>query len=351
MIECQGFTGDFIGELNLWAKANNVPLNVTFELTPFCNFSCVMCYIRLNKEQAEMQGKILSADEWLKIARQAKEMGTLSVSLTGGEPFLHPEFWQIYSELNKMGFLVSILSNGSSIDERAMENFKLYGTPYSVKLTAYGASDETYKKVCNSDDGFTRLSKAVDLLKSADVPLKMTSTIVRENACDLQEIYAFARSKGVPMQHTLSVLKSSRGAVNTAASSRFEFADFPEEMSIEMLEKSMFPPLKSPFAWCASYKKSLWVTWNGRLQLCSFLSEPSVKYNGNLSASHKELYSLLGAVKSPSECGDCEWKAFCQRCPGMLCAESGHPEKIDSGFCLMAENLQKVYLRKKGELI
>ncbi len=351
MIECVNLSDAYNEELNVWAKKNNVPLHLTLELTPFCNFKCVMCYIRLDKEQAQMQGKILSADEWLGIARQAKEMGTLSVSLTGGEPLLHPEFWRIYSELNKMGFLVSLLSNGSLIDEAAIEKFKLYGMPYTVKLTAYGASDETYKKTCGCSDGFTRLSKAVDLLKAAGAPLIMTSTIVRENACDLKEIYAFARKKKVPMQHTLSVLKSPRGAVNTAASSRFEFADFPEEMSVEMLEKSMFPPLKSPFAWCASYKKSLWVAWNGKLQLCSFLSEPNVDYNGDLKSSYEKLSARLEALKSPDECADCEWKAFCQRCPGVLCAESGHPEKIDSGFCLMAENLQKVYLRKKGELI
>ncbi len=347
MIECQDFNGDFVGELNLWAKLNNVPLSLTLEITPFCNFSCVMCYIRLNKDEAKKQGRMLSADEWIKIAEQAREAGSLYVSLTGGEPFSHPDFWKIYSEINKMGFLVSILSNGSMIDEAAIENFRRYGMPYCVKLTVYGASDETYKKVCNSPDGFSKVSKAIDLLKEAGVPVKTTSTIVRENADDLKAIYAFARSKQVPMKHTVSVLKSSRGAVNTVETSRFQLADFSDGFTLEALEKSKFPPLKSPFAWCASYKNSLWVTWCGDFQLCSFLNEPRVKYNGDFSASHKALYSKLDAVKSPSECEKCEWQVFCQRCPGALCAESGHPEKTDSGFCLMAKRLQDLYNKKK----
>lgn len=350
MIACERFGDDFLNNLSVWAKENRLPLYTTFELTPFCNFNCVMCYIRLNKEQAKEQGEMLTAEQWLDIAKQAKEMGTLTLTLTGGEPLTHPDFWEIYSELNKMGFLVNLLSNGSLIDEEAMERFRLYGMPHMVKLTAYGASDDTYKKVCNSADGFTKLSKAVDLLKKAEVPLKMTSTIVRENASDLQGIYRFAFEKNVPMQHTISVLKSSRGALNSAETSRFEFADFPNELSLEDLERNKFPPLESPFAWCASYGNSLWVTWHGHLQLCSSLSYPYIQYTGSLSSGFNNLCEQLQNIKSPAECGECEWKGFCQRCPGILCAESGHPEKIDRNFCNMAKRLQDLYNLKKEDI-
>lgn len=350
MIDCEK-PGGYIGQLKAWARANSVPLNATFELTPFCNFSCVMCYVHLTKDEARKQGKILSADEWIKIANQAKEMGTLYLTLTGGEPFLHPEFWKIYSELNKMGFLISVLSNGSMIDESVMEKFRIYGMPYSMKLTLYGASNETYLRTCNSPDGFSRISKAVDLLKEAGVPLKMTATIVRENASDLQEIYAFAKAKNVPMQHTISVVKSSRGSVNSTETSRFALDDFSDELTLEELEKSKFPPLESPFAWCASYGASVWVTWHGHLQMCSFLNVPYVRYTGDLSSDFKALNAELKKIKSPAECTDCEWKIFCQRCPGVLCGESGHPEKTDIGLCNMAKRLYELYKNKKGEQI
>lgn len=349
MIDCEQLHGDYLRQMHAWAKENSVPLTATFELTPFCNFKCVMCYVRLTKEQAETQGKMLSADEWLEIARQAKEMGTLNLALTGGEPLSHPDFWKIYGELNKMGFLISILSNGSLIDEDAMEKFRFYGMPYLIKLTVYGASDETYKKTCNSPDGFARLSKAVDLLKEAGVPIKLTSTIVHENASDLQAIYSFAREKGVPIQHTISVVKSSRGSVNSAESSRFALCDFPDELTLEELEKSKYPPLESPFAWCAGCKTSFWMTWHGHLQLCSFMNVPYVQYSGNLSSDYMELNLQLQNIKSPAECTDCEWKMFCQRCPGILCAESGHPEKTDDSLCRMAKRLYELYKIKKKE--
>lgn len=351
MIDCRQSANEYLEQLRVWARQNSVPLNLTFELTPFCNFNCVMCYVRLTGEEAKKQGELLPAEKWLEIARQAREMGTLYVTLTGGEPFLHPEFWKIYGELNKMGFLISILSNGSMIDESVMENFRKYGMPYTVKLTLYGVSNETYKKVCNSPDGFTRISKAVDLVKEANVPLKMTSTIVRENADDLQKIYAFAKEKCVPVQHTVSVMKSSRGAVNTAAKSRFSLSDFPDEITLEELEKTKFPPLDFPFAWCASYGTSLWITWHGHVQMCSFMSIPEVIYSGNLVSDYSDLCEKLKKIKNPAECAECEWQEFCQRCPGILCAESGHPEKTDTELCGMAKRLCEIYKTKKGERI
>ncbi len=348
MIKCEGFADSFLGKLNSWAVENCVPFSTTFELTPFCNFRCVMCYVRLDRELADKQGEMLTASEWLDIAKQLRDMGTLKITLTGGEVFTHPQFWEIYSELNQMGFWITILSNGSLIDEEAMGNFRMYGMPYAVKLTLYGTSDETYKKVCGSSDGFTRISNAIDLLKDNGVPTLMTATIVKENADDMQDMYRFAREKKVPFQHSISVLKSSRGSINSAETSRLGLVDYSDEMTLEDLEKNRNFISELPFSMCASYRKSLFITWNGRFQMCSFMNQPNVIYSGNVSETFNDLYSLLAQLKNPSECSACEWKEFCQKCPGILCAESGHPEKIDLSFCDTAKQLKLLYEQKRG---
>ena len=51
MIDCDN-ANVFMGSLQRIAESRCIPLNVTFELTPHCNFDCVMCYVRLTKEQA-----------------------------------------------------------------------------------------------------------------------------------------------------------------------------------------------------------------------------------------------------------------------------------------------------------
>lgn len=335
--------------LKEYAFRNRFPLSATFELTPLCNFSCVMCYVHLNSEQMKAQGKLLSAQEWIELAKQAKELGTLYISLTGGEPFTRPDFWEIYSQLNKMGFLISVLSNGYLIDESVIEKFREYGMPYTMKLSVYGASDETYLKTCGVADGYTRFEKALALIKEAKIPVAVTATLVRENADDLPKLSAAARRWNVPFTHTVTVVKSARGAVNSAETSRIPFDEFVDSMTLEKLERNKFPPLKTPFAWCSSYGTSVWITWNGNAQLCSFMNAPCVTVTKGLENAWKELYTKLEKIKSPPECAECEYAEFCQRCPGILCGESGNAEKIDTALCNTAKRLYEAYKKLTKE--
>ena len=70
------------------ATANRTPINATIELTPTCNFRCDMCYIRMEKSQAEKRGGLRSIEEWLHIADQLQEIGTLFILLTDCSNFI-----------------------------------------------------------------------------------------------------------------------------------------------------------------------------------------------------------------------------------------------------------------------
>ena len=78
----------------LHAKASrlNIPLSGTFELTPVCNMACRMCYVRMTKAQQEALHPLRTAEEWLELGKTAKDRGVLYLLLTGGEPFLRPDF-------------------------------------------------------------------------------------------------------------------------------------------------------------------------------------------------------------------------------------------------------------------
>ncbi len=331
--------------LKAYATENKIPLTAAFELTPFCNFSCVMCYVRLTGKQAKEQGRPLTAAEWIDVAKQAREKGTLYLTLTGGEPLTRPDFWEIYSNLCEMGFLISLLSNGSLIDESVIDNFRKYGMPYQIKLSLYGASEETYEKVCGNHEGFEKIRHAVELIKAESIPLSMTATVIKENADDLKAMYMLAKKWGVPFQHTISVVKSARGAVNSAEKSRFAFDEFLYEMTPEQIEKTKLPPLKNPFDWCAGKNNSFWLTWNGHLQLCSFMNGPYATLENGLEAAWNELNRKLDSIKNPKECSQCEYAEFCQRCPGILCGESGSCAKISEDFCNTAKKLYEIYIK------
>ena len=94
------------------ARRTCAPANGSIELLPLCNMNCDMCYVRLSKEEMEAKGRLRTADEWLEIGKQMKEAGVLFLLLTGGEPFLYPDFRRLYLELRKMGMIITINTNG-----------------------------------------------------------------------------------------------------------------------------------------------------------------------------------------------------------------------------------------------
>ena len=132
------------------ASGKRIPISGTFELSPVCNFSCRMCYVRKTPAEIEEHDRpMMTADRWLSIAAEARNAGMLYLLLTGGEPFLWPDFWSLYEELIRMGFLISINTNGSLIDEEAVERLKEM-PPTRINITMYGADDDTYEALCRT---------------------------------------------------------------------------------------------------------------------------------------------------------------------------------------------------------
>ena len=124
-----------------------LPVSGSFELTPRCNFSCKMCYVHQTPEQIAASGRReLTADQWLDIARQAKDAGMVFLLLTGGEPLVFPEFPRLLHELKQLGLLVSINSNGSLIRGEVLEMLKK-DPPLRFNITLYGGSDATYERL------------------------------------------------------------------------------------------------------------------------------------------------------------------------------------------------------------
>ena len=61
------------------ALQKGIPLSASFELSPLCNMNCRMCYVRLSKEEMKEKGRLRTAREWLELARQMRDAGTLFI--------------------------------------------------------------------------------------------------------------------------------------------------------------------------------------------------------------------------------------------------------------------------------
>ena len=165
---------------HLWDKAGRerIPLTGSFELLPACNLSCQLCYGRKSWKEVEAEGGLLPAEFWLQLADEAMKEGLLYPLLTGGEPFLREDFQEILDGLLKRGLQVSINTNGTLIDEK-MARWLNEHRPLRLNLTLYGASAESYQKLCGNGAAFEKVQKAVQYLKKYNLPVKFKDVGVK----------------------------------------------------------------------------------------------------------------------------------------------------------------------------
>lgn len=327
------------------AQAVQSPIIATFELTPRCNFACSMCYVRLTPQQMQPIGREHTAAEWIALAKQTAESGTLFLLLTGGEPFLRPDFREIYEALSEMGFLLTVYSNGYLID-RETADWLARRPPLKLRITMYGAANQTYQRVCGCADGFSRVSQAISLLQQRQIPLSLSYTMIRENQEDFPAFQQFAAERGLTYIYTSNILKPVRGARSRAEQVRI---DLNKQLQRDLRDQTKRIPgfvgvSDDPLAHCGSNRCGYWITWDGKMSLCSFMENPhTLPFEEGLPAAWKRLQTRLSALRKPAACAACAHAAFCASCPGMFCAETGRPDQTSPAICERAALLHRHY--------
>lgn len=334
----------------MWEEAfkKAIPISGTFELTPRCNFNCRMCYVHLKEEQIHKYGREMTAKEWLKTAQEAKEAGTLWLCITGGEPLMYPEFPLVYRELSQMGFFVSLQTNASLVRGKMAKLLEEY-PPVGVKVTLYGSNDDIYEKVCGVKNGFTRTDEGIQTLISMGIPVKLISTVIRQNEADVQNMAYYAMYYGLPWGASGEIKASARGAKTCAGEVRVqEKLDEQKRKNIlRCLEKAPADIERKPCTYCRDYRIGYWVTWNGYMRMCSFMNEPDIPVRKQpFLKSWRALLDYEEALQWPEECSRCRAREVCFKCAGTLAAECGSPDRVTEEFC---GRIKKLFDEVKGD--
>ena len=354
----------------LYNKASRarIPLSGTFELSPVCNFACKMCYVRKTAKEVRMHHRpILTLEDWRKIAKQAREQGMLYLLLTGGEPFLWPDFWTLYEELVDMGMLISINTNGSLIDEAAIERLKRR-PPRRVCVTLYGASDGTYRELCGIDGVFSKVDSAIRGLKEAGIPVRINCSLTPQNAGDAEAIVNYAAGNGLPLSVASYMFPPiRRDADMVGVNDRFTPQEAAEHRmrcyrmqhgeeayrqylkdictgSIDPpgLEEDCVDPVDGKIR-CRAGKSTFWITWDGWLTSCGMVPEPKVDLmQSDFSQSWKQLVALCDETRLSGVCDKCPNQKICHPCAAMAMAETGSSSGIPRYLCQMAQRMRQI---------
>ncbi|MBQ4600945.1 MAG: radical SAM protein [Oscillospiraceae bacterium] len=356
--------------LHARAAAKRVPLSGTFELSPVCNFACKMCYVRKTPEQIRSEGKrLLEHTEWLELAKQCYEAGTLYLLLTGGEPFLYPNFKELYIALHKMGFVLSINTNGTMINEATVAWLKEYA-PSRVNVTLYGASAETYRRICGNPEGFTRAMKAISMLQEAGIPVVINCSVIPENQEDLLAIMTIGKERGLntrvatymfppvrrEQEQTDSRLSAEVSAELLMRRAKFQltpgaFAKFLAREDRPAEDASDWGANQGEEMRCRAGRSAFWINWEGTMTACGITRFPRVEYplQDGFVRCWDRLTDAVRSVTVLSGCSGCPKRDVCNPCVAMLEAETGDVNTAAPYLCRMADHVLELIEKEREE--
>lgn len=337
------------------------------ELTSKCNERCIHCYI-------PHENKINSIDPtvFYSLLDQLKEMNTLSLTLTGGEPMLHPLFKEFLREAKKRDFAVAVLSNLTLLDDEIIEI--LSEAPISsVQTSLYSLIPEHHDAITKLPGSYEKTMNAILRLIQNNIPIQISCPTMSINKDDYADVLDWAQKHNIRANTDYSIM-----AKYNHDTSNLEHRLSCEEcgkiikdllngdihyqqaiLSPDFLERMENLEENPEENFCGAGFSSCCVVSNGDIYpcagwqsyICGNIKEKSL---ADIWFNSEKLNALRNIKrKDIKKCLNCKSKAFCSPCLTRFANESktGNPLEVPEYFCSVAELNREIVLDWRKEVL
>ena len=313
---------DLVRELYEVEQKHGSPLSVHWEITDACNLSCIHCYLPKVRSFVTLSRARMLIDAF-------ERHGVLTVSLSGGEALLHPDFVSIYTELKRRGFLVSVFTNGTLIKEAHLDLFTEY-PPNGLYISIYGIDESTYGRTTQRGS-FGTFTSALGALAGRGIPFILQTPIMQSNLTYLAELDLYCKSWGVPYRFGQVIycqIDGCKGNLHQRIDPRTlveRLSRFPEIMDTwasQSKETIAVDRLR-----CGAAKNYIAIDAQCRVNLCGLLRQPSFEFSDAetfATAINKAIAfrDMLDDRFSDGSCGKCSLLNLCHGCPALSWLEN-----------------------------
>jgi radical SAM protein with 4Fe4S-binding SPASM domain len=348
--------GRLVRELQRRAAANRQPVNGTFELTERCNLACRMCYVCQAPGNAALRAGELSAEQWLKMAHLAVDNGMVFLLLTGGEVFLRPDFFEIYTPLTRLGLILTLFTNGTLITESIAARLA-QAPPSRTEITLYGATAAAYEAVTGVPGSYARCCAGIEALLKHRVPLGLKSTLTRRNVGELEAMRQMAHAWGLPFSAGWLLSQRRDGAQSEVEDSRMSAAECVALEAADRASASEWTEaaLREPPAgqmqpanfYCQAGRAAFVVNPRGEMNPCLDLTHPAARpLEIGFQDAWVQVQRYVDAAPPIAPlCLACEARAYCPRCPAWSQLETGTLTQPVPYLCEIAHTRKERYVQ------
>lgn len=323
-------SGEYINKSNIGIKFENINeymkyitninylSNVYYNITKRCNMKCTYCYS--NNENSSV-----SLDENNIIIDKLEKLRTRKVTLIGGEPFCHANFYEILERIKSMKNIeeICIVTNGTLIDKERLETFKDFRI--SLQISLDGANEEI-NSLTRGKGNFEKVMRTLEYLKNEDIVFKVMQVITRENIIHAKNFYKYFKDKEI--ETGFFMVKQVNEDIKPTLNQLKDLLDFiyiNEEEDVHRVfdivkfaDNMMFNNEGFPITHCGAGINTISINPNGDVFPCVKRSEKkdlitNLLLDDCIETIEKNRLKIFkkDLVKEKEYCKECKIKYFC----------------------------------------
>ncbi len=163
------------------------PLWLLAELTYACPLQCAYCS---NPVDYAGHGKTMDTETWLRVLRDARQMGALQLGLSGGEPLVRQDLEVLVTEATKLGYYSNLITSGIGMDAARARSLKAAGLDH-IQVSFQSSEANQNDEIA----GMRAYAHKVDMaraVKAAGFPMVLCFVLHRDNLHRLREMLDLA---------------------------------------------------------------------------------------------------------------------------------------------------------------
>jgi radical SAM protein with 4Fe4S-binding SPASM domain len=325
---------DFYLKLGYSPNATNtekyIPLVLSWNVTRKCNLKCSHCYINAAPREHTDE---LTAEEGKRLIDQICEVSHPLLILSGGEPLLRKDIYELIEYGTQKGLRMGLGSNGTLIDDSVARKLKQSGIK-TVSISIDSHIPEHHDDFRGVKGSWEKAISAIEALRANDVLVQVNTTLTQQNYDEIDDVMSLAEKLGVENFHLFFLVPTGRGKkiaditpamyeemikntfaktarhkLNVKPSCAPQFMRIAKDMNLDM--RQWVRGCMAGLYYCRVYP-------NGEITPCPYLpiklgnvrdkSFKDIWFNSEVFKKIRDFDSLEG------KCGVCEYRSICGGC-------------------------------------
>ena len=307
-----------------------VPLVMSWNVTRECNMKCSHCYINATENKLAHE---LTTEEGKKLMDQICQVSKPLLILSGGEPLLRSDIYELIKYGASKGLKMGLGSNGCLIDDVVAAKLKLAGIA-TVSISLDSHIPTQHDEFRGVEGSWQKAVNACKALRKNNILVQVNTTLTQQNYDQIESIMSLTEEIGVENFHLFFLVPTGRGAkltdispqkyedmisntfakvakhkLNVRPSCAPQFMRIAKGMGLDM--RQWVRGCMAGLYYCRIYP-------NGDVTPCPYLP---VKLGNIKEKTFKEIWfnsPIFKALRDPNslkgKCGKCDYRSLCGGC-------------------------------------